>query len=141
MGEHCLFLHRLQHPQGKPHAAGGRHAIDSKTKEAALATISTNQLQPEPARQLEALRGSGILERGTGRGSPLNPVELRVHQEGQSPGFKSHLCSVAGVFNQLPEIGVFLKCFVLRNLQTRTKEKILQSVATQDPMHHHPQLM
>ena len=26
VGEHCLLLHRVQHAQGQPHAAGSRHA-------------------------------------------------------------------------------------------------------------------
>ena len=45
VGEHRLLVHRVQHAQGQPHAAGGRHASHPQAQAAQVASVRADQLQ------------------------------------------------------------------------------------------------
>jgi hypothetical protein len=56
VGKHRLLLHRVQHAEGQPHAAGGRAASHPQAQTAQMAPVRPDQFQPAPPRQLETFR-------------------------------------------------------------------------------------
>jgi len=44
-------------------------------------------------------------------------------------------------FDQFPELGIFLKRFVLAGFQAGAEQKILERVAAENPMHEHAQFV
>src|SRR5690242_9357012 len=108
----------MQYAEGESHAAGSGHASDPEAKAAEVAAVRADQFEFAPARQLEALRRPGLLERGTRR------RRGRLNRS----GFRRR----AGRFDHLPELRILLQRFVLLHLQPRAEEKVLQRMAIED---------
>ena len=71
-----MFLHSVQHPEGKPPASAGIDETDSQTQATEIADFSECADFPEWARNLAALFGSGLLECGAERLKRANGPRL-----------------------------------------------------------------